>query len=173
MQTYYSNSGCEYTILSKDKKDCIIQFTKTGSVRRANIDNIKVGKVRDLYATSCYGVGYLGVYKRTGYHVQANQLWRNMIKRCYTDDPRGYKSKKTTVDPRWHCLSNFIDDLPKLKNFNRWLANENYQLDKDLLVPGSNVYSLETCQFISEAENKSAGKKNKKLIDGQWVTATV
>lgn len=170
MEKYYSNAGCEFTILSKEGNQCVIQFTKTGSVRKANIVNIKAGKVRDLYERTCYNVGYLGKYERTGYHVQAQQLWRNMIKRCYTDDPKGYKSKGTTVDPRWHCFADFLSDLPKLCNFDRWLNKEGYQLDKDLKIPNSNVYSLDTCSFVTEYENKQAGKLNKKLIDGEWLT---
>lgn len=165
-----SNAGLEFNILKKDGKQCIIQFVETGSVRKANIDNIRAGKVRDLYQKTSYGVGWLGEYKRTGYHVQAQQLWRNMIRRCYTDDPKGYKAKGTTVDPRWHCFATFLDDIPKLLNFNKWLNKEGYQLDKDLLVPDSNVYSFETCSFVTEFENKQAGKANKKLIDGNWVT---
>lgn len=172
MKNHYSNAGCEFTILSQTGKQCVLQFTKTGSVRTANIDNIKAGKVRDLYEKTCYGVGYLGPYPRNGYHVQAQQLWRNMIKRCYSDDPKGYKSKGTTVDPRWHCFTDFLQDLPKLTNFNHWLQKDGYQLDKDIKIAGSNVYSLDTCMFVTEYENKQAGKLNKKLIDGEWLTPT-
>jgi len=173
MQTFYSNSGLEFNLLSQEGKQCVIQFTGTGSVRRANIDNIKAGKVRDLYQKTSYGVGWLGEYERTGYHVQAQQLWRNMIKRCYTDDPKGYKAKGTTVDPRWYCFADFLKDLPKLPNFNQWVDKRGYQLDKDLRVPEANVYSYETCSFVTEHENKQAGKLNKKLIDGYWVTTNI
>lgn len=170
MTTFYSNAGLEFTILSQEGKQCVIQFKLTGSVRKANIDNIRAGKVRDLYQKTSYGVGWLGEYERTGYHVQAQQLWRNMIKRCYTDDPKGYKAKGTVVDPRWHCFADFLKDLPSLPGFTHWLNREGYQLDKDLRVPGSNVYSPVTCSFVTEYENKQAGKSNKKLIDGKWVT---
>lgn len=165
-----SNMGLEFTILSKEGKQCVVQFAETGSVRKANIDNINAGKVRDLYHKTSYGVGWLGEYARTGYHVQAQQLWRNMIKRCYTDDPKGYKTKGTTVEPRWHCFANFLSDIAKLPNFDKWKNKEEYQLDKDLRIPGSNVYSFETCMFVTEEENKQAGKKSKKLIDGKWIT---
>jgi hypothetical protein len=172
METYVSNSGLEFVILSKEGKQCIIQFTGTGSVRKANIDNIKVGKVRDLYAKTCCSVGWLGEYKRNSYHVQAQQLWRNMMKRCYTDDPKGYKAKGTLVDPRWHCFADFLVDISTLTNFSHWLNKDKYQLDKDIKVPNSNVYSLETCMFVTEYENKQAGKLNKRLVDGEWITTT-
>ena len=170
MQSCISNNNLEFTILSQEGKQCVIQFTITGSVRKANIDNIRAGKVRDLYQKTSYGVGWLGEYERTGYHVQAQQLWRNIIKRCYTDDPKGYKSKGTTLDPRWHCFADFLRDLPSLPNFTFWLDKKGYQLDKDIRVPGSNVYSFETCMFVTEFENKQAGKLNKRLINGEWLT---
>ena len=171
MQTLKNNSGDLFVILQQTGKQCIVQFLETGYVRKANIDNIKAGKIKDLYKKTSYGVGFLGEYKRTGYHAQAQQLWRNMIKRCYYEnDPKNYMAYGTTVDPRWHQFASFLEDLPTLDNFEKWLNKEGYQLDKDIKVPGSNVYSKETCSFVTEFENKQAGKKDKVLIDGVWVT---
>lgn len=171
---FYSNSGCEFTILKQEGKQCTIQFTKTGSVRLANIDNIKAGKVRDLYEKTSYGIGYLGKYRRTGYHVEAQQLWRNMIKRCYYEnDPKGYFEKGTKVDPRWHCFADFLEDIKFLDGFENWRNKENFQLDKDIKVPNCNVYSLDTCSFVPEKVNKQSGKLNKRKINGEWVTTTL
>ena len=151
MQTLKNNSGDLFVILQQTGKQCIVQFLETGYVRKANIDNIKAGKIKDLYKKTSYGVGFLGEYKRTGYHVQAQQLWRNMIKRCYYEnDPKNYMAYGTTVDPRWHQFASFLEDLPTLDNFEKWLNKEGYQLDKDIKVPGSNVYSKETCSFVTE-----------------------
>ena len=97
-----------------------------------------------------------------------------MIRRCYSEtDPKGYFKKGTLVDPRWHCFADFLEDISKLDNFDRWLGKEGYQLDKDLRVPGSNVYSPETCSFVTEFENKQAGKLDKRKIDGEWLTPTL
>lgn len=167
METLFSNSGKEFRVLSQKGKACIIQFVETGYVRTANIDNARVGKVRDLYAISVYGVGYYGEFLKTPFWKQAKQLWQNMLKRCYCEaDSKGYYGK-VVVDPRWHCFSNFIEDLPKLNNFDNWLAGQSgnttkYNLDKDTIVEGCSVYSRETCQFITEYENKAAGAKNGK-----------
>lgn len=168
MEMLISNSGKSFYILSREGKACVIQFVETGYTRTANIDNVKAGKVRDMYATSVYGVGYYGEFKKVPYWKQAKQLWQNMLKRCYCEaDKRGYYGKGVTVDPRWHCFANFLEDISKLKNFNFWLQGQNgsaekYNLDKDLLVPGCKVYSKTTCQFITESENKAFGGKNGK-----------
>ena len=167
METLVSNSGKTFNILSREGKSCIIQFVETGYVRKANIDNLRTGKVKDLYAVSVYGKGYYGEFPKTPYWKQAKQLWQNMLKRCYCSaDVRGYFGK-VAVDPRWLCFANFLSDLPTLKNFENWLSGQTnnatkYNLDKDLIVEGCTVYSKETCQFITEYENKAAGARNGK-----------
>lgn len=167
MQTYFSNSGAEFTILSLKGKEAIIQFTNTGYVRKANIDNVRVGKVRDFYQITVYSHGYYGEFEKVHYWKQAKQLWQNMLKRCYCEkDERGYFGR-VSVAVDWLCFANFLKDLPKLDNFENWLmghreGNTKYNLDKDLLIPNNTVYSKETCQFITEYENKSAGARNGK-----------
>lgn len=142
-------------------KQFLVKFIDTGFTKWVYRENALDGKVRDMYAKSVYEIGYHGnTDKKLPYYNQAVQLWRNMMKRCYsTKDKKGYYGY-VTVSPRWHCLENFLNDLPKLNNFNEWLnpISENYNLDKDFNGDGT-VYSFETCQFITEHENKSAGAK--------------
>lgn len=169
METYKANNGQEFSLLTEEKSGgrtyWVIKFKNTGSVRKVLKENAKKGKVKDLYERTRYGVGYLGdCDKSVSYYKQAWQLWSNMIKRCYTDDPKGYKKWGTTVDPRWHCLEKFIEDLPKIKNFEKWVDGfkkgfPKYCLDKDLRIENSNTYSFETCSFVPESENKSEGAK--------------
>lgn len=167
METLVSNSGKEFVVLSREGKSCIIQFTETGYVRKANIDNARTGKVKDLYSPSVYGVGYYGEFKKVSYWKQAKQLWQNMLKRCYCEaDTKGYFGR-VTVDIRWHCFSNFLSDLPHLENFDKWISGQGdtsmkYNLDKDTIIDGCKVYSKETCRFITEYENKAAGARNGK-----------
>jgi hypothetical protein len=176
---YTSNSGLEFTILSKNGKQCIIQFLLSGSTRSANFDNITKGKVKDLYSPSRYGVGYHGEFDRVSYWKPVFQLWSNMLKRCYCEnDLKGYFHKGVTVDPRWHCFANFLEDVPKLKNFDKWLGHfnkgtEKYNLDKEFVEKNCNVYSKYTCGFETEYKNKQAGKLGKSLVDGEWVTTTL
>lgn len=173
-KVFYSRTGTPYVIIGVIGKSSIIRFLQTGAVKRISNSNIPSGKVKDVYAPTRYGVGYLGEYQQPPYWSQAMQLWSNMIKRCYSDvDPKGYKRHGTTVDANWQCFARFLVDLPEVPNFDKWVTRQNYQLDKDLLFPGANVYSRETCQFIPEALNKQAGKLNKRLVNGQWVTITV
>lgn len=142
----------------------VVQFLETGTTKEVYTSNLYRGKVRDEYAPSYYGIGYLGFRdKSCGYYKQGNQLWRNMLKRCYCEkDPKGYFGYSFVCN-RWLCLANFLEDLPKLKNFDRWLeggscSSTRYNLDKDVLGDGV-WYSPHNCQFITEFENKSLGGK--------------
>lgn len=177
MKKYVANSGAEFVILKNlGNKKWLIQFTDTGSVREVYSDNAIAGKVKDLYAMTCYGVGWLGDYRKYTYWKQGSQLWRNMLKRCYSDaDPKGYKLKKgTTVDPRWHSLECFLEDIQFLPNFDKWLVGgkctkTKYTLDKDLISPEANTYSKHTCSFVSEHENKKAGAINARATAPRYV----
>lgn len=151
---YTNNSGLELEVIHQVGKQCTVRFIASGATRKANIDNIRAGKVKDLYSPSRYGVGFDGDVVRVAYWKKAKQLWSNMLKRCYCEsDPKGYFGK-TVVDPRWHNFSLFLLDLPSLPGFVHWERGENYQLDKDLLGDGS-VYSRDVCSFLSEHHNKS------------------
>lgn len=169
-----SNNFGDMIVLSLEGKRCIVQFIETGTTVEVYTDNAYSGKVKDKYARICYGHGWVGDFKRLYYWKQAMQLWRNMLKRCYCEkDPKGYFGKydiPVTVSERWLCFSNFLEDLPSLPNFDKWLlghkeGNTKYNLDKDLKVEGNKVYCKELCQFVTEYENKSAGAINARRLD--------
>lgn len=177
-EKHYANDGSEFIILDtflKPRKNnpnlshkmWIIQFTHTGTTMTVYRDNAAKGKLKDPYKISVYGEGYLGfVDKSLPHYKQAGQLWRNMMKRCYsTKDHKGYYGR-AFVDERWKCFSNFLEDLSQLNNFDKWLkgfkSGVKYNLDKDLTLPGNKVYSKEACQFVTEYENKSEGARNGK-----------
>lgn len=169
-EEFTSNAGLKGKIISKKANRCVVQFYETGYTTEVLIHNVRQGKITDPYSKSVLGIGYLGEYELTPYWKQAKQLWSNVMKRCYNPkDYMGYFGK-AFVDTRWHCFANFLEDLPKLDNFDKWLeggdtTKDRYNLDKDTKFPGNKVYSRETCIFITEYENKSAGAINARLLD--------
>ena len=170
-QEMQNNSGQTFIVLDERKvnrvnskgyhRQVLVQFKDTGTTKWVYRENATKGKVNDPYAVSVYGLGYTGEADRNiPYYKQAKQLWRNMMKRCYsTKDKKGYYGF-AFVCTRWHCFENFINDLPQLENFDLWLSKENgnYNLDKDKYGDGK-YYSKENCCFITEHENKSLGGK--------------
>jgi hypothetical protein len=166
-----NNAGDELTMLSKKGNQCVVQFTKTGYTTKAYIENVVQGKIKDPYSPSTYNIGYPGLFnKKLSYCKQAQQLWRNMMKRCYSEaDKKGYFGKGVTVDTRWHCFANFLDDISSLDNFHNWLNADktgiNYNLDKDFKFKSNKVYSKETCMFLQESINKSCTSRTNKWDD--------
>ena len=165
-----SNNSGVFTILEKTGNRCKIVFKETGYTTTAYLENLKVGKVHDPYSKNCYSVGYHGEPAETPYKDFAYTLWRNMLKRCYSqNDPRGYygKGNDVSVDERWLSFANFVDDLPHLNNFQQWLNGQmdktsvQFNLDKDFAYLGCNVYSRDNCQFLEEGLNKRVTSKNR------------
>lgn len=162
MDIYSNNKGEKFIFLpGYGYKHARVKFLATGSVRACTTDNAKRGKVRDLYAPSYYGKGYVGDHLRPVYWKQALQLWKNMLKRCYCKaDTRGYYGR-CIVSVRWLCFANFLNDLPKLPGFNDWRHKKDMQLDKDILGD-STVYDVSVCQFVPRLENMRESIKRRK-----------
>lgn len=169
MKVYESNSTGKFIIISvsEDNRKCVVQFLNTGTTKICYLVNAYAGKIKDQYCTTVYNNGYYGDFEKVHYWKEAKQLWQNMLKRCYCEkDSKGYFGKSFVCE-RWKCFANFLEDLPSLKNFDKWLLGQNnnfdkYNLDKDLIIKGNKIYSKELCQFITEYENKSEGAKNGK-----------
>jgi len=91
------------------------------------------------------------------------RLWSNIKNRCYNNNPenigsyKSYGGKGVTMCDRWlNSFDNFLEDLPKIDGFDRDKYFQNLlQLDKDYKQKNikNKVYSLETCQFITQKEN--------------------
>lgn len=134
-----------------------IRFLDTGyeyEVRRSQIDE---GTVRDPYAATVAGVGYLGEYKKHPLHRHLHAVWTSMLERCYSPKCKEYKyygAKGVTVATRWHCYAAFLDDVTRLPGWYEKSQNPaGYELDKDHL--GGDIYSPETCIWAPSFVNKS------------------
>lgn len=100
------------------------------------------------------GVGYNSKREHKVYtggrNTPAYQKWRNMFSRCY--NPKYHEKKPTYIDcmvsENWHDFQDFAD----------WFcSNEfnysDYELDKDLILPGNKLYSPEYCVLIPRQIN--------------------
>ena len=86
--------------------------------------------------------------------------WKDMITRCYSENfhKKNPTYKDCTVCDKWIKLSGFIDDLPKIDNYELWLNNKKYELDKDIKSNGTNkCYCLENCMFATKSDNVRQG----------------
>jgi len=151
---YESNKDGWFEVLAYyNAKKVLIRFVSTGFIRFTTANNITAGKVKDKFAPSVFGVGYIGegehLTRPNGKFALAYQSWSNMLRRCY--DPSALRSDPSyedcIVDVGWHNYQTFAV----------WFYSnhvEGYELDKDLLSNDSKIYSPETCVFILPELNK-------------------
>lgn len=100
------------------------------------------------------GIGFnsKGQYKtmENRKRTKAYSVWRAMIERaCNPEFQEKYPTYKgCSINERWHDYQVFADWY-----VNNRRSNQDYQLDKDLLVTGNKVYSPETCCLLPQELN--------------------
>lgn len=135
-----------------------VKFLKSGWIKEdVALCNMRKGSVRDRYAPTVFGVGYLGNAKKSE-NKHAYNIWTSMLERCYCTDSNNYPwygAKGVKVCDKWLCFENFIKDIPVLPGYDKSLFdNGSLKLDKDFLSGvDARIYSPETCQFVTHAEN--------------------
>jgi hypothetical protein len=119
---------------------------------------IETGQIKNYYKPSIHNIGFMGegVYKSSRGHP-AYKVWTNMLNRCYDTNLREYGrygGRGVTVHEVWY----------NYQNFRLWYEDnyvQGYQLDKDLKVPKSKIYSPDTCLFVPKEINKLLISNNK------------
>lgn len=94
------------------------------------------------------------------------EKWWAMFVRCYDEN---FQKKRPTykdcyVCERWFLLSNFVEDVSKITNYEYWVQNPNKYicLDKDIKSNGNNkCYCLEECIFIDNDNNIRQANKTR------------
>ena len=171
------NSGDFKIVKYNDNRNVEVQFLKTGFETSVHLVQVKRGNVKDPYLPSVYGVGVSG----NKYPIRANgvitkeyTLWYSMLSRCYSD---GFKNKRPTyegceVSDKFKSYEYFYEWCNKQIGFGNDGNGNPFQLDKDLLVKGSKVYSENTCVFIPSEINslliKSTASRGEHLIGVCW-----
>ena len=93
------------------------------------------------------------------------KLWHGIIQRVYSEKwhIQNPSYKNCTLQEEWHLLSNFVDDVVKIDNYELWLNNPGkyISLDKDIKEPGNRCYCVDKCMFVTMKENSRESGKRK------------
>ena len=76
------------------------------------------------------------------------EAWRNMLERCY--------SKKYLESYPSYIGTSVCSEWLYATAFKKWMEEQDWNgkcLDKDIIVPGSKLYSPKTCAFVLNATN--------------------
>ena len=89
------------------------------------------------------------------YQARVYQVWRSMLRRCYTNLDKHPTYKGCQVCVRWRKFSNFTRDITKIPNYELWLNNpgKKISLDKDILLKGNKLYHPKLVKFVTMKEN--------------------
>ena len=169
-----SKSSGDFKILKyNDKANVEIQFSKTGYEMVVELGSIRKGEVKDPHYPSVYGVGVLGTKYPTRINdvqTKGYKLWTSMLERCYSDT---YKKQRPTYEG---C--EVSENFKSYEYFYEWcqsqvgFGNQDWQLDKDLLIKGNKVYNEDSCVFIPQEINslliKSNASRGEHLIGVNW-----
>ena len=74
--------------------------------------------------------------------------WENMLKRCYNE--KFLESNPSYID------TSVCSEWMYASAFKKWMEQQDWQgkaLDKDIISPGSKLYSPDTCAFVLKATN--------------------
>lgn len=165
---YKNKAGCEFRIIWRKGDKCAVRFLKTGTELECLICNARDGKVFDPFHKSVLSVGFIGSRDDLSTRFKHEYvLWHNMMNRAYSKaHKKGYYGR-VFVDEKWHNFSIFLQDLPQLHNYDKWLSERHgqsdvkYNLDKDFSFFGCDTYSKENCQFIEENLNKGTTSRTR------------
>ena len=158
----YNNQNCLMKIVKYiDANNIIVEFQDEfkakvhGAYREFNEGNIK-----NPYYPSVCGVGVIGnkyPISIKGKHTKEYKLWYNIIKRC-CDINEKQRSKSITYKDivccdEWLYYENFYEWLHSQPNFNKWIKEDKWDIDKDVLVKGNKIYSPITCCLMPNNVN--------------------
>ena len=160
--TFITKEGCTLVVVEyNDQKDVLVEFIDEFRHRfKTSSNSLRKGLIKNPFHPSVCGVGYLGVgdfrCSLDSIVTQEYAKWHHMIHRCY--DAKFHEKNPTYKDcmvcDDWHNFQNFAEWYTKQKGY-----DENYELDKDLLIEGNKIYSPETCVLSPHEINKIMNKK--------------
>jgi len=133
-------------------------FNTVKTVRLFNIGNNILDQYQPTICNNTCCLGTLPCPVRPTL-LREHYAWSNLNRRCSDITYHSYSTYGGAgyyVDLRWRCFEYFLEDLPKIPNYDLWLNNPGeYDIDKDFAQFGSDikVYSLATVMFIPKKVN--------------------
>lgn len=158
-----TKDGSEFEVIEiLDSRNTIIKFYEPVEyVETVSPSNIVSGSISNKFKPSVCGKGYLGKYP-VDVESKCYKSWSGMMKRVYNPISESTKVNygDCSVDESWFYIGNYADW------FDKQVLQENWQLDKDLLIPGNRVYSENACVFLPREVNTFL--TNRANHRGEW-----
>lgn len=180
----HTNSGCQYKIIEyAGNSRYLIEFQDDFKHRMiARGGRLREGKIANPYFRGFNGQGYIGIGKYNSNrklnpaYLKWMSIWRRIGQ---VGNPKFASYIECTMDIRWESLQDFSEFY-----YSCPYRQEDWELDKDIIVPGNKMYGPDTAAYVPTELNlffvkrpKASGlprgvKRNKKsfssviVIDG-------
>lgn len=147
-----TNTGSDYTVIEY-LGNCryLIEFQDEFKYRMpARANRLKEGKIQNPYLRSFKNLGFIGAgsHKASGDSKPAYKKWQDMWARVGSDNPDLSAYADCTISEEWQNFQTFADFYYACRyNEDEW------ELDKDILVPHNRVYGVEFCVFVPKEIN--------------------
>lgn len=139
------NHGKVKVVEYRSATDVIVQFENTGYVTTTSTGNLKKGFVKDRTVPSVSGFGIVGdtnIRDEQGIIEKEYRKWERMLDRVYARPTKSYLD--CAVSLKFQRYVDFKEWCNKQVGFDQ----EDWVLDKDILIKGNKEYSPETCCFV-------------------------
>ena len=147
-----NNCGKCFIIDYKGVNDVTVIFHQPFCIVKCYMSQLRSGELNNPMKPTYCNKGYIGLGK---YNSKKDKLvykhWTGLITRAFNVN---WKNRS----PSYECVT-VCDEWLNFQNFAEWCYKQeffgfkdekgnSYQLDKDVLVKGSKIYSPETCSFV-------------------------
>ncbi len=154
----YSEQYGEYVVVEyRSYSSLDIMFKRTGTIQEICWKRFLSSGVMDREQPHIYSVGFIDLdYKNLENGRFIHNMWKNMLKRCYSEKELLIRPayKGVTVCEDWLRFSIFYKDVTNKKGF-EYALSDKWQLDKDILSNKNVMYSNSTTCFVPQEINKS------------------
>lgn len=137
----------------KSSKEVYVIF-EDGYKTKTNLANIKSGRVGNINRARVFGEGVCDMENVSD--LKEYKLWSSILRRAYSDVY--HKNKKSYKDVEvcesWKRFSNFYNDISKIPFYEKSI-NDNYELDKDILIRGNRFYKPDAVCFVPKEINSA------------------
>lgn len=134
----------------KRYSDIEVRFVDNGYTVTTQGNALKIGSVKNPFHPDICGKGFMGVGKyrcmQEGLMTKEYVHWAAMMNRCYNENYLEHRPyyRDVEVTKEWWNFQIFAEWCQTQKGF----TEQEWHLDKDLLVKGNKLYSPETCCFL-------------------------
>lgn len=155
-----NNQGCLMKIIQYNNAcDMLIEFQDNYHAQKhVAWKEYELGNIKNPYFPEVCGVGIVGnkyPSNKNGRDIKEYTTWSAMIHRCYDEEFKNNNPayQDVTCCEEWLLFENFYEWLHSQENFNAYISNKSFQLDKDIKYKWNKIYSPETCFIVPKRIN--------------------